>query len=573
MSFDGTFTHAMILELKELLENGKLNKIQQPYPNELILTIRKNRKNQNLLLSAHPSYARIQITKVPYNNPPIPSKFVMTLRKYLDGAIIKEISQVHNDRIIHFVFASRNELGDLQHLRLVVELMGRHSNIFLINAETNKIIDLVKRVSISQNSYRGLTPGATYHEPPYQDKVDPFLMTSAQLTQLTTALNQAEDETAQRQLLGTTLQGLGKDTLNELIYQIKENGMTVFNSFFKRFDAGTPTLTTAANKSYFTVFPYVSLQNLPDSTLQQFDSLSTLLDQYYDQKARQDRVKQQGSELIHFINLELDKDKKKMVKLQKTLDQSKNAETYRLKGELLTTYLHQVTRGMREITLPNYYDNEAPVKITLSNQLSPSKNAQKYFNRYQKLKNSVAYVNQQMALTQDEITYFEGILAQIDLAEPKDLEDITLELEREGYLHKKKKKQRKPAKISKPEEFWAADGTHILVGKNNLQNDQLTLKKAKKSDIWLHAKNIPGSHVIIEDNAPTPETLTAAATLAAYFSKSRLSASVPVDYVMVKKVHKPNGAKPGFVIYEGQKTLYVTPTQEFVAGMRQRPTK
>lgn len=567
MSFDGAFTHAMIIELQELLENGKLNKIQQPYDNEIILTIRKNRKNQSLLLSAHPSYARIQITKVPYSNPPIPTKFVMTLRKYLEGAIVKKIQQMGNDRIIHFTFASRDELGDLQHLKLIVELMGRHSNIFLVDSDSQRIIDLVKRVPESQNTFRGLIPGATYQEPPYQDKIDPFQITGPQLHTLSQALQNITDPKERSQYLGSKLQGLGRDTLKELLYQFKDTVPSSWPTFFEQFDAAQPTLTTVDKRSFFTAFPYHTLTQKPH-TLQNFTTLSELLDAYYDQKARQDRVKQQGSELIHLINLELDKDKKKMVKLQKTLDRSKDADEYRIKGELLTTYLYQVTRGMTEITLPNYYDNEKPVHITLSNQLTPSKNAQKYFNRYQKLKNSVAYVNKQMQITQTEIDYFEGILTQIDLAEPKDLEDIKLELEREGYLHKKKKKQRKAPKISKPEEFKTADGTRILVGKNNLQNDQLTLKKAKKSDIWLHAKNVPGSHVIIENDTPSDEDLVAAATLAAYFSKSRLSASVPVDYVQVKKVHKPNGAKPGFVIYEGQKTLYITPTQAAVDQLR-----
>lgn len=571
MSFDGVFTHAMVQELQATVADGKLNKIQQPYANEVILTIRKNRKNQALLLSAHPSYARIQLTDVPYSNPPIPTKFVMTLRKYLDGAIIQSIEQVNNDRIIHFVFSSRNELGDLQNLRLIVELMGRHSNIFLVNETTHKILDLVRRVPGALNSYRGLMPGDLYREPPYQDKINPFAITDPQLKELNLALHDQSDAD-KRHILQEKVQGLGGDTANELIYQISEKGISNWRPFFAKFQKPQPTLTKQAKKSYFTAGPYVTLQAPEQTQVLDYPSLSVLLDQYYDQKARQDRVKQQGSTLIHFINLELDKDKKKMVKLQKTLDQSKNADTFRLKGELLTTYLYQIEKGMQTITLPNFYDNEQPVEISLSNRLTPSENAQKYFSRYQKLKNSVAYVNEQMALTQSEIDYFEGILAQIDLAEPKDLNDITLELEREGYLHKKRKKQSsKREKVSQPDVFWATDGTQIYVGKNNLQNDQLTLKKAAKTDIWLHAKNVPGSHVIIADSQPSAQTLEEAAMLAGYFSKSRLSATVPVDYVMVKKVHKPNGAKPGFVIYEGQKTLYVTPTEKLVNQLRQKP--
>ncbi|MCD2256578.1 NFACT RNA binding domain-containing protein [Agrilactobacillus fermenti] len=565
MSFDGAFTHAMVAELVSTIQDGKLNKIQQPYENEVILTVRKNRKNQMLLLSAHPSYARIQTTKIPYSNPAVPTKFVMTLRKYLDGAVIKSITQQHNDRIIHFTFTSRNELGDLQNLQLIVELMGRHSNIFLIDLKDHHIIDLVKHVPASENSFRGLMPGAIYQQPPYQDKLDPFQIEPATLERLAIELQQTDRPV---QLLQHKFQGLGHDTASELIYQIKEKNISIWSDFFHQYHQPRPTLYENSKKSYFTPFTFTSFEVQTNLEAHTFGSLSELLDAYYAQKAQKDRVKQQGSELIHFINTELHKDRKKLKKLQQTLAVSENADELRIKGEILTTYLHELHKGMTEVSLPNFYDNEAPLKIGLSNQLTPSENAQKYFSRYQKLKNSVAYVTEQMRLTQAEIDYFEGILAQIDLAEPKDLADIKLELQREGYLHIKKKQKGKPAKVSQPEIFHAADGTKILVGKNNLQNDELTLKKAKKTDTWLHAKNVPGSHVIIASDQPSDETLVQAATLAAYYSKSRLSGTVPVDYVQVKKVHKPNGAKPGFVIYEGQKTLFVTPSVTDINKMR-----
>lgn len=250
----------------------------------------------------------------------------------------------------------------------------------------------------------------------------------------------------------------------------------------------------------------------------------------------------------------------KLKKRQQTLIDSENAEEFRQKGELLTTFMNQVPRGAASVDLENYYDENWLLTIKLDPALSPNQNAQKYFQRYQKLKNAVKLIHQQIAETKEEIAYLESVLAQLEIASPMDLAVIREELIAQGYV-KNRAKQRKKAAPSQPERFLSSDGTEILVGKNNLQNDQLTLKTARKSDIWLHTKNIPGSHVIIRSDDPSETTLMEAAELAAYFSKYRQSAQVPVDYVQVKHIRKPNGAKPGFVIYENQKTLFVTPDE------------
>jgi len=268
------------------------------------------------------------------------------------------------------------------------------------------------------------------------------------------------------------------------------------------------------------------------------------------------------------VRNELKKNRNKLKKLQRTMKETENADEYRIKGEVLTTYLYQVKRGDTTVTLPNFYDNEQPLKIALSNQISPNQNAQKYFKRYQKAKNAVVYVTEQLKQTQENVTYFENIMAQIELAAPKDLIDIKLELQQGGYLrdheHLKKAKKKRKQKISQPDQFTASDGTKISVGKNNLQNDKLSLHTAKRTDIWLHVKDIPGSHVIIHADDPSEATILEAANLAAYFSKARDSSTVPVNYVPVKRLHKPNGAKPGFVIFTGQKTVYVTPESSLV---------
>lgn len=561
MSFDGVFTHAMVHELSELLVSGRISKIHQPYEQEVILVIRARGKNHKLLLSAHSNFARVQLTTIAYQNPETPANFAMMLRKYLEGAILESIHQIENDRVIHFTFSKRNELGDLQNIILVVELMGRHSTIVLVNSETGKILDAIKHVGMSQNSYRTLLPGAEYVAPPTQTQLNPFTLSDPQVFEL---LSTAE---ITAKYLQTTFQGLGKDTATELAYRINEHPnekLPTWQQFWQDLQTPAPTLYTWQNKEYFTPLTFESLGS--DFTV--YPSLSELLDNFFGGKAEKDRVKQQGGELIRRIENEWKRNVAKLKKLEQTLVDTENAEEFRRKGELLTTFMTHVPRGAAAIELPNYYEEDQPLKITLKPELSPNQNAQKYFQKYQKLKNAVRVVQAQIEQTKQEIDYLESVLAQLEIATPLDIAVIQEELLEQGYIRKRNKKQKQQK--SKPEEFYATDGTVVLVGKNNLQNDQLTLKTAKKTDIWLHAKDIPGSHVIIKSSDPSEETLLEAANLAAYYSKFRLSAQVPVDYVAVKHVHKPNGAKPGYVIYENQRTLYVTPEASLVEEMKQK---
>ena len=559
MTFDGLFTHAMIHELNQTLQNGRVTKISQPYPNEVILTIRANRTNYPVLLSANPRYARFQITQIPYTNPAVPTNFTMMLRKYLEGAKLLEIKQLDNDRVVYFEFLTRNELGDKLPLLLSAEIMGRYSNVILINQSTNKIIDTIKHVGMDQNRYRTLLPGATYRQPPTQNKENPFEQDSNTFEELI-------QKYPNREVLADNLlkqyQGISRDNALALADKLhsSNNFVQAFNNFLAMTEDPIPTM----NGNNFSIFT----DNPNDK---KFTTLSEMLDVFYHTKANRDRVQQQGGQLLHVIRKNLQRNKKKLKKLSNELKATENADEYRIKGEVLTTYLYQIKRGMTKITLPNFYDNNKEITISLSNQLSPSQNAQKYFKKYQKLKNAVTFVNEQIELTQKEVAYLEEIQTQIELATPADLDDIKTELQQEGYIKKKQQKSKRSSrvKINKPESFVASDGTEILVGKNNLQNEKLTLHTAKKTDIWLHAKNIPGSHVIIKSNNPSDETLFEAAMLAAYFSKFRSSANVPIDYVQVKNIRKPNGSKPGFVIYEGQKTLTVTPTEDFVLELRQ----
>lgn len=566
MAFDGLFAHAMVNELKNTLVGGRVAKISQPYSNEVILTIRANRHNYPLLLSANPNYARIQITKIPYENPQTPTNFTMMLRKYLDGAKIQDIWQLQTDRVIYLSFTRRNELGDQITLLLSIEIMGRHSNVILIDSQENKVLDAIKHVPVQQDRYRTLLPGSTYRTPPKQEKTDPFSEQDF--------FSELNKQFPNRDVLASELmkayQGFSKlsglllaDTLHSAEYKTVNEA---YKSFLEKTENPTPVIITHNDKIDFSFF---SGQMEVQST---WETLSELLDKFYQEKAQHDRVKQQGADLIKVVKNNLRKNERKLKKQEKELKATENADFYRIKGELLTTYLYKVKRGMTSVTLPNYYNNEQPEKINLSNQLSPSQNAQKYFKRYQKLKNAVRYLGEQIRHTKSEINYLESLASTIELADPSDLPEIKVELQEQGYLKSQKNspaaKNKRRKSLSKPAEFTSNDGTRISVGKNNKQNDHLTMKIAKKSDFWLHVKNIPGSHVIVHSSSPSDETLTQAAQIAAYFSKGRSSANVAVDYVPVKNIRKPNGAKPGFVIYEGQKTIYVTPEKEEIEKLK-----
>ncbi|MCO6183887.1 NFACT RNA binding domain-containing protein [Leuconostoc fallax] len=555
MPLDGLFTHALVHELNELIVGGRITKVHQPYPNEIVLVVRNNSTNYPLLLSAHPTYARAQISFIPYENPQVAPNFVMFLRRYLEGAKIQSIEQIDNDRIINFFVNTRDELGDIQSVRLTLEMMGRHSNLFLVRQQDQRILDLIKHVPADQNRVRSLMPGATYTLPPQQNLINPF----TGLDKLAPLVldNPSEDWA---KVIQSTYQGFSKESAQSLALALKNatNTMQQAKDWLSGFENLSPTLGIKSDQSLsFSAF------NWPNTyrSQQSYQSLGELLDAYYIGKAERERVNQQAGTLIRIIKNELKKNKNKKKKLNQTLADADNANQLKVMGDLLITYPHLVSKGMKKVAIENYYDNNQLLTIPLDEKLDGLKNAEKYFNRYRKLKNAVAYVDEQLVLTDKEIDYFETILSQLDVASPKDIDDIRQELIGEGYIRQNKRKKQKP-KISKPDRFMSTDGALIEVGKNNLQNERLSLKQANRRDIWLHVQKIPGSHVIIHDDNPSDKTLMEAAQLAAYFSKARESANVPVDYLPAGKLRKPNGAKPGFVIFEGQQTLYVTPSAD-----------
>ena len=549
MSFDGFFLHHMVEELRRELVNGRIQKINQPFEQELVLQIRSNRQSHRLLLSAHPVFGRIQLTQTTFENPAQPSTFIMVLRKYLQGALIESIEQVENDRIVEMTVSNKNEIGDHIQATLIIEIMGKHSNILLVDKSSHKILEVIKHVGFSQNSYRTLLPGSTYIAPPSTESHNPFTVKDEKLFEIL----QTQETTAKH--LQSLFQGLGRDTANELENILVSDKLSTFRNFFNQ--ETKPCLTETS----FSPVPFANQVG------ESFTSLSDLLDTYYKDKAERDRVKQQASELIRRVENELQKNRYKLKKQEKELLATDNAEEFRQKGELLTTFLHQVPNDQDQVILDNYYTNQ-PITIALDKALTPNQNAQRYFKRYQKLKEAVKYLTDLIEETKATILYLESVETVLNQAGLEEIAEIREELIQTGFIRRRQRE--KIQKRKKPEQYLASDGkTIIYVGRNNLQNEELTFKMARKEELWFHAKDIPGSHVVISGNLdPSDEVKTDAAELAAYFSKGRLSNLVQVDMIEVKKLNKPTGGKPGFVTYTGQKTLRVTPNPEKIASMK-----
>lgn len=570
MSFDGLFTRAMAGELANTLSGGRINKVQQPYKNEIILVIRANGANHRLLLSAHPSYARVQLTTETHENPSEPPMFCMLLRKHIEGYILEEVYQSGNDRILTFEIKGRNEIGDVSYKQLIVEIMGKHSNIILVDKSRGVILDSIKHVSFAVNTHRAILPGQPYIAPPVQNKMDPFHAGEDDVLKAIDFNSGKLD----KQLV-EAFSGVSPLFAKEVVHiSGLANRATLPNAFISlmaRLREGRiePAITAGAGKEAFYLFPLLHLKG----EARTFPSLSSMLDRYYFGKAERDRVKQQAGDLDRFIANEKEKNEKKIEKLEKTLKDAEKAEEYQKYGELLTANMHAAKKGMKEIEVLDYYDeNGAMAVIPLDPQKTPSENAQKYFLKYQKAKNAVLAVKEQIEKAEKEAAYFDGLMQQLDSASPSDIAEIREELAEEGYIRQRAKKNGKKQANWKPalDSYLASDGTEILVGKNNKQNDYLTGKLAGRDEIWLHTKDIPGSHVVIRSKEPSEGTIREAAMLAAYFSKARNSSSVPVDYTRTRHVKKPNGAKPGFVIYDNQKTVYVTPDEETVLALKKK---
>jgi predicted ribosome quality control (RQC) complex YloA/Tae2 family protein len=562
MPFDGIVTRAVTEELNNELTPGKITKIYQPTSTELVFTIRSHGKNHSLLFSIHPTYARFHITEEAFQNPREAPMFCMVLRKHLMGAQLKEIKQYGMERIVTFHVQARNEIGDISDKTLIVELMGKHSNVMLVNDE-EMIYDSLKHISMSQNRHRTILPGNTYMLPPMQNKLDPLEIDGEQfIRKLDFNAGKLEGQIVNHFV------GFSPFISKEIVSRAKLGKVSLYMEKFLEIQ----NLIQSHNyepaiyrddKENFHVIPITFLSG----EIETFSSASIMLDQFFSGKAERDRVKQQTKDLHRFIKNEKDKNVRKMKKHRQTLKKAENKDYYQKMGELLTAHMHLVSLGDTQVKVTDYYDPEqSELTIDLNPNKTPSENAQSYYKTYQKLKTSKNIIEKEIIRTNREITYLEQLQQQIEVANMEDIEEIREELREEGYLKKqvKQKKGKNKPKKPVPENYTASDGTAILVGKNNKQNEYVTTKLAHKEDTWLHTKDIPGSHVIIRSSDPSEETLMEAAVIAAYYSKSQQSSSVPVDYTKIKHVRKPNGAKPGYVIYDNQKTIFVTPERKTV---------
>ncbi|HEY8364271.1 MAG TPA: NFACT RNA binding domain-containing protein [Haloplasmataceae bacterium] len=556
MAFDGLFTHYILEETKKDILNGKINKIYQISNYELIFMIRSHKKNNQLLISIHPNYARFHLSEENYPTPQEPPMFCMLLRKHLEGGIITDINQKGLDRIIEFTIESFNEMGDKEKKLLIVEIMGKHSNIILVN-ENRRILDAIKRISPFLNSFRTLQPGAYYQYPPADDKVNFLEADKYDFSHF------SYDKDLAKQLVNY-FEGLSPISAKELIYETILNEEGLYNSYLKfknNLNNIKPTITITEKKEAFYLFP---LQHLKGEN-KYFDSLGEMLDRFYFNKENKERVKQQTADLEQFIKKEYEKNLNKLNHLETDLLMAKDALKYQKYGELIIASLYQLQKGFSQFTTYDY-DTEEEITIELDPHKTPIENAQKYFTKYQKAKKAITHLNEQIKLTKDEIEYFALLLDQIENATINDALEIRQELEEGKYLKPHITKQK--AKQKPQYETYYIEGATIYVGKNNLQNEYITHKLASKNDYFMHVKDMPGAHVIIKvDKELTENIIRTAANLAAYYSKGKYSSSVPVDYTLVKYVKKIPKSFAGFVTYSNQKTIYIDPNEDLIHSL------
>ncbi|MDU6985567.1 MAG: NFACT RNA binding domain-containing protein [Terrisporobacter othiniensis] len=586
MALDGLVVHNLASELHTKLVGGKVDKVHQPENDELVLFIRNNKENFKLVLSSSASNPRVYIANEYKKENPIKAPmFCMLFRKYIQGGIITDISQVDFERIIKISVESFDELKEKTTKDIYIEIMGRHSNIIL--TQNNKIIDSIKRIPPSVSRVRQLLPNMTYEFPPAQDKVNPIKGIS--IKSFINTLREFNGPIYKG--IYSKFLGISPSVAKEICHRAnlttddysddktRDELSTLYRAFSDLFtkiknDEYDPCIVIDESIDKVIDFSCINLSFLDGNKFIKKQSISQIIEDYYKTKDFKDRIHQRTSDLRKSISIKLDRLYHKQKKIEKELRDADNADEFKIKGELLTSYIYMIEKGMENVEVANFYDeNYSNIIIPLNKNLTPSENAQKYFKKYNKLKTAKIELTSQISICNEEIEYLENIMLGIENCENlEELTDIKDELIRLGYSKAPYRyKSKKDLDITtKPNQFISSDGFTILVGKNNKQNDYLTLRIADPEDIWMHTKNIPGSHVIIKcagKEVPN-ETLYQAAMLAAFYSKGRMSSQVPVDYTMKKHVKKPSGSKPGMVIYETNNTIYVTPTEEMIVKLK-----
>ena len=583
MSFDGIVTKAVVNELKESLVGGRIDKIYQQEKDEILINIHNSKINYKLILSASSNNPRIYLTKYSKKNPSYPPMFCMLLRKHLIGGIILNIEQFSLDRVIFIDISAIDELGQPTEKRLIIEIMGKHSNIILIDKSSLKIIDSIKRVNEDMSRIRQILPGMVYEYPPIKDKVNPLTVTEEDFLK---AIDTSNKNLSSYKFFYFNYLGLSPLISKEICFNsnldidrtlgslYKEDKISLCNSFLKFMIKITnnefaPVSIISPNDMEVLAFHSLDLNQFGKDNKLYFDSISELLDNYYHRKDIVDRIGQRSQSIRKSIQVKLDRALNKLGKQKEELFDSQDREKYKIYADLISANIHKIPRRAEIIELENFYDeNMNKINIPLDIKLSPVANAQKYYKKYTKLKNAHLLLEEQIPETENEINYLENVLLSIEnSSEIEELDEIKEELIKGDYIKGTiKNKKKKEETISKPLHYISKDGFNIYVGKNNRQNEYLTLRLSRKEDVWLHVQNMPGSHVIIEKGNKTipSTTLEDAAILAAYYSKGKNSNHVPVDYTERKYVKKPKNAKTGMVIYENFKTIFVNPLKELV---------
>ncbi len=585
MAYDGIVVSAIAKELNGILTDGRIDKIHQPEKDTIVISVRTRNGGYRLLLCANPSCARVHLSSTTSENPMTPPMFCMLLRKHIGSGKITKIEQPEFERILLIHIESYDELGELSEKLLICELMGKHSNIILTNKD-KKIIDSVYHVDFSVSGVRQILPGLIYTSPPSQNKFNPAMHNKDDIKK-----RLVKDEIPMYKQLLDAYSGISPLMAREAVYRAcgdidktpsnasaEEIDKTAY-VFFKmientvngKFEPCIAAECTSGKLLDFNALGISQFESLGEVTF--YDSVNEAAEAFYYKKSSIHSLKQKGSDLMKFVNNNLDRCLKKLQLENEILEKSKNKEKYKVYGDLITANIYRINQGDKVLECENFYDEDAKIiEIPLNVDLSPSQNAQKYYLKYTKQKTAESETKKQKELNLKEIDYLESVKEAIELAESgTEISLIRDELTEQGYLKQRYLKKQKKKQLPTPLHFISDDGYDIYVGKNNTQNDYVTFKLSRSTDIWLHTKSIHGSHTIIRtaDAMTVPDrTYVQAASLAAYYSKARNSKSVPVDYTEVKNVKKPTGAKPGMVIYTDYNTMYTDPDEELVKRLK-----
>lgn len=585
MPLDALCLSGVVAELKPILTGAKIDKVHQPGRDEIILALRLGRGNGRLLLSASPNHPRLQMTELSRENPDAPPMFCMLLRKHLMGGRILSVEQPHLERIVELRLEVLDELGDRKERRLILEAMGRRANLVLVD-DQGRIVDCLRRVDGDMSAQRQLLPGLFYRLPPAMDKADPTALDGAEWLR---QVEQAPGESRVDHWLLDTFGGWSPLVCREIAFRAGGRVDVTFDELgpqgrVRIGEAAEALLKTVRENSFtptvisvekgpkdFTFFPAEQYEEAGECTA--YPTFSALMDRFYEQRENQERIRQKGQDLIRSVTNARDRTARKLANQQRELEATQDRERLRQFGDIITSNLHAMERGMATLRAMDFYDPEgAEVDIKLDPLLTPQQNAAKYYKEYNKAKTAEEMLTIQLEKGRRELDYLNSVLENITLAEgERDLQEIRQELADTGYLRRQTKGKDKGRRLSpKPMEFRSSAGLRISVGKNNVQNDLLTCKQAFKSDIWFHTQKIHGSHVILWTGGAQPDlqSLNEAACLAAWFSQGRESGKVPVDYTPVKYVKKPAGARPGMVVYTTYETAWVTPDEGLVKRLR-----